>query len=353
MSQQTDKAAPRPDRLFHLDILRVVAAFGIVVLHVSASATVRAEGPSSADWWIANLFDSATRWSLPAFVLVSGALLLHRGREDLLVFYKKRLSRIFIPTVSWSVLFLAWEGYSGRLTGASLADRLLHGMPSHHMWFLFMICGLYLFTPALRAFVGAATPQERLWTLVIMFVLSSAYHAVLILGRGTSQPTILTLFVPYFAYYVCGYHLKALGPGRTPLLPLLGAAAFGVLTVAGGTGLLLDCLGRPQGYYLYNYFSPPVILTAIAMFQATARLGELPFCAHPWVRSAVSRLAPATLGIYLMHVPLFSISRKIPGMNWLTQMPLVSIPLISISVFAVCYLATDAIRKIPFVRRIV
>ena len=60
-----------PERLYWIDQLRVLACFAVVLLHVSGVAVVEAKF-ASIDWHIGNLLDSATRWSVPVFVLISG-----------------------------------------------------------------------------------------------------------------------------------------------------------------------------------------------------------------------------------------------------------------------------------------
>lgn len=60
-------------------------------------------------WWISNVYDSISRWGVPVFVMVSGALLLDTSKQEgILTFYKKRLSKIFIPIIFWTAFYLFW-----------------------------------------------------------------------------------------------------------------------------------------------------------------------------------------------------------------------------------------------------
>jgi len=88
-----------------LDNSRIVAIYAVVFLHVSA-AVVLGNEVGTEYWWIGNIYDSAMRWCVPTFVMISGALLLDPDKqEDLKTFYAKRLSRILIPILFWSAFF--------------------------------------------------------------------------------------------------------------------------------------------------------------------------------------------------------------------------------------------------------
>lgn len=94
-----------------LDLARAIAIIAVVLVHAVAPAvngTWVAEG--GATWWIANVTDSAGRWCVPVFVMVSGALLLDPRRvERPREFYRRRLARIGVPLVVWTLVHLAYR----------------------------------------------------------------------------------------------------------------------------------------------------------------------------------------------------------------------------------------------------
>lgn len=89
-----------------IDNSRILAIFAVIVVHVGAKV-VGENTIGSEYWWYGNIFESLARWCVPVFVMISGALLLDPNKkEDLLTFYRKRLHRIFIPFLFWSVIYL-------------------------------------------------------------------------------------------------------------------------------------------------------------------------------------------------------------------------------------------------------
>ena len=57
---------PVPKRLAYIDVLRLVAIFAVVVLHVAARAIAKAP-PYSPGWMTGLVLDSLSRWSVPVF----------------------------------------------------------------------------------------------------------------------------------------------------------------------------------------------------------------------------------------------------------------------------------------------
>jgi surface polysaccharide O-acyltransferase-like enzyme len=93
----------------NLDLLRVLAAFAVVWLHVSAGVVATKPDVYSEIWWIGNFADSFSRWSVPIFVMVSGALLLSKSSELApLDFYQKRASRLLAPITFWTLFYVAF-----------------------------------------------------------------------------------------------------------------------------------------------------------------------------------------------------------------------------------------------------
>ncbi|MDQ7059343.1 MAG: acyltransferase family protein [Ghiorsea sp.] len=116
--------------------------FAVLVVHVSDSF-LRQYAFGSEYWWVANVYDSAVRWCVPVFVMVSGALLLGSEKEETIaVFYKKRLARIITPILFWSFFFaFIWGALKSMIGGAELRldtalSAIISGQPYYHMWFL-------------------------------------------------------------------------------------------------------------------------------------------------------------------------------------------------------------------------
>jgi surface polysaccharide O-acyltransferase-like enzyme len=87
------------NRIISFDVLRILAAFAVVMLHVT-SDRLTTSFPSN-EWEIRNVYDSFVRWCVPVFVMISGALFLNHGRSvNVGRLYKKNILHlvfIFLP----------------------------------------------------------------------------------------------------------------------------------------------------------------------------------------------------------------------------------------------------------------
>ncbi len=195
-------------RLVYADILRIVAIFAIVIIHLSTGALYGGT-PGSMAWNISLLFDSLFNWGTLVFIMLSGLFMLRPEKiSSLKHFYLGRLKRILIPFIIWAVIYeLIRIGFSSEgYTFYSIVDigkRLIEGQVQVHLWFIYMLIAMYLITPVLSRFANSATKNELIF-----------YYAVWAIGL-----VVLPILKRYFS----------LGNGVTPYLDLNSYAGFYML----------------------------------------------------------------------------------------------------------------------------
>ena len=207
--------------------------------------------PGGADWWAADVYHALAIWAVPVFVMISGALLLDPRRPySASDFLARRAGRILVPLVFWSAVYLGVRLYRGQVNAAQALVDLIFGMPSAHLWYLFMAAGLYLVTPPLRAFVVSASRSEaRYATTLALAVGMTANLTGYFLGLPS--PLAVFLFVPFVGYYLLGYTLSP-AESRNPL-PLLAAALAASLLTAVGTGLITRTFPDFHGWKIWRH----------------------------------------------------------------------------------------------------
>ncbi|MEG2594726.1 MAG: acyltransferase family protein, partial [Bacteroides sp.] len=163
-----------------LDVVRLIAMFTVVCCHCTDPFNFYPGVAPNIDQiklWGA-IYGSLLRPCVPLFVMITGALLLPvRGEAS--VFYKKRIPRVFFPFLIWSVIYnlfpwmtgllgldpkiiLDFFPYSGeevaRQSFAVSLDYILHipfnfSILAVHMWYIYLLIGLYLYMPIFSAWV--------------------------------------------------------------------------------------------------------------------------------------------------------------------------------------------------------
>jgi len=295
--QELDKKlSASPDRLLYVDVARVAAAVAVVVVHAAAPLTFAFGGIPVWQWWIANLFSSFARWCVPVFIMISGALMLDSQREDKpQLFLSKRLWRLLIPLVFWSVayaLYYHWVRGDELSLGFSL-QRMIFDQPYEHLYFLFILVELTLITPWLKRFWWQLSGRQQNIFLASMLLMTFLWRPNRFVG---------TLFIPYVSYYLLGIWISTVSVSHRAGRWLLAIAGSALSLIALGTYLLVSHrIPNNDGLYLYTYTQPLALIASVGVM-----LGFKSFFAHPrslsmrWLRW-VRFMAPLTFGIYLIH----------------------------------------------------
>src|SRR5271154_6044285 len=139
----------KPQNIDWISNLRLIALYAVIILHSASPLLEHYDKVPAADWWQADFFNALVRFAVPVFVMITGALLLHREYEvgD---FFKKRLSRVITPFLFWSLVYIAYSWYNDEIafdadawTNTKQVLHLLKYGSSYHLWYVYMLIGLY------------------------------------------------------------------------------------------------------------------------------------------------------------------------------------------------------------------
>lgn len=285
-----------------MDFARVAGMVAVVVAHVFAPA-IRFDltDQNTPAWWAAAAISAASRFCVPLFLIISGALLLApaAGRRPM-DFYRRRLDRIAIPLAVWCTFYLGLRYFTADddLSGVDALREILSGGVYYHLYFLFVLAGLYAVTPFLRVIVLHSSDRMlRAFAIVLLSIGALNQAAVVLLETGEGNAA--TQFLPYMGYFVGGL-LVARAP-LTRRLVRIGAASMLVgitLTTVGGWALSVG-MGPVYVEYVLLPLSPSVMLTA---FGAVILLRAVPRHVPRLTSSPViARLSALSFGVYLVH----------------------------------------------------
>ena len=309
----------------NIDVMRVLAAFAVVWLHVSVRVIYSDPNVTSSGWWVGNIIDSFSRWSVPLFVMVSGALSLSApSSSSPIKFWIKRGYRLIPAIIFWTLVFFAFRKFLEGPFGLKDAIKsLIEGNPYGHLWYLYMLIGLTFVTPFLQQLVGGLSQFSLLLLIVGSFTLAS-FEALF----GGRSVTFLPSFLPFIGYFLAGHYLThhSSPPKSWLMITIILICGF---SIALGTGALLP-LRDVQAYDLtYSYHNPLVVVMSLCVFLAVIKTRRT---IGPFIR-----IAPLTLGVYVIH-PLWLWALSELGMNGFFVHPIVGIPITAILVFSLSVL---------------
>ena len=331
-----------------VDLVRLLAAFLVVFMHGLHLDQRFEELPvGSAAWLATDAALAGTRWALPIFVMISGYFLLDpRKPVELRSYYQRRVRRIAWPLVAWTTLYLGISACDTWIAGqpiapAALVRSVVMGAPYYHLWFLYMLPGLYLVAPFVKAATDHMSPQQLCAAVVTCFaftILSATIDGL----HAAPASSYITQFPRYLGYFLAGHLLGRALPAPKPGMAAL-AMLVSALAVAGLAWAVADLLSPSRGLRVFGFGNPAVVVLSLAAFVLVRRL---PVVAS-WQRW-LPRAADASLGIYLVHPALFEALQ-----HWNRQTAPSVLAAQGIAVFVVSLLIVVAMQRTPLLRRCV
>ncbi len=348
------------ERLVWPDVLKIVSVIAVVVIHSAAPLLVDVAPPGPAGWWIGNLYDSAVRWCIPVFVMLSGTFLIDKAyTQGAIRFLGRRFRRLFVPFVVWSTAYLLWRMYINReeMTFTSFPARIAAGPVYYHLWFIYMMFGLYLLAPVLGVYTRYASRRNQLYFLAAWALFASILPTLEPLVGIAVFPPNAPRYAPinFVGYFILGHLL------RDTLMPVpkrtLLAVVFFVAFAFTAAGTYYLSVVRNAGVFdglLYEYHAVNVLAMAIAVYLVAKSTHAPALLQRLERRTGSVRLVAACVpGIYLVHAMVIAVLRR--GIAGITLSPtsfhpLIGVPFFALLVFVISFAIIAAIRALPVVR---
>ncbi len=342
------------------DLIRTLAIFLVILLHASNEA-LQATSVPVAYWWTAAVYKSLSLSCVALFVMLSGAFLLQPAKlnEPIRVFLKKRLSRLGLAFVFWSMVYLAWGFYISHfpITLSNIGQGILRDLftgADYQFWFIYLIVGLYLITPILRVVIASGNERVVRYLIALWFA-GVAIVPLVQLPLGYALDPRVFLLVGFIGFFVLGTYLQKIKLRSTILYGLL-IASF-VATIFGLWLLNYPLSDLGQGQFFFNYLALPAIVGSAALFLILLKFRpDWPGTNHKVSRKFVQAISKNTLPIFLFHVIILeTFERGLLGfkLSYTALNPIVEIPLLAVLTFFITLGLVLLMKKVPVLRKLI
>lgn len=281
------------------------------------------------------------------FFMISGALVLYR-RQEFFTFIKKRISRIVLPMVIWTIVSLIVECTEGKMAWGEMVDRIWKIPFAPQVgtyWFIYVIFGIYLLTPIVSTWLAHTGKKEvemmlLIWgcTLIFPFFQSEYVYPMVAFNGG-----VFYYFYGFWGFAILGYYLRRYVnfvecTWRLMVAPLVIIACVMIIypTNIISHAVLQDRMALPAALLAGSYF---------------LLLKHIPISSR--MKKIVYQFARHSFGIYLVHI-LVMRSVLWPILEPMQINHAIAIPLITFLTALFSFLVVWGIGKVvPFSKYIV
>lgn len=349
-------------RIIWLDFVKFIAIFMMIAVHCTDNVTPAERSEPWYNLW-GSFYGSFMRPAIPLFVMVTGALLLP-VEQNISAFYKKRLTRLLVPFIIWSLLYNLFPWITGLLgfsptiindffawaePDQSLSSALHHiamipfnfSMLAVQMWYVYLLIGLYLYMPIFSAWVKQASIKEQKVFLVLWFVSLFIPYLREYLTKdlwGTcswNEFGLLYYFAGFNGYLLLGHYVinnkmnlswnKLVMMGVPSFVIGYSITFFGFKSVTAVPGQSVELVEL-----FFTYCSPNVLMMTLPLFLAIQKI-------H--ISSAVIRrfsvsISTCTFGIWMSHYlflgPFYMLVESLP-LHTMVKMIVCTVFLLSVT----------------------
>lgn len=368
-----------------VDILRIMACFMVVLSH-ACDAFVGQFDTNRVAFLSGVAIGSLMRASVPLFVMMSAVVLMPL-RQPMTIgrFYIRRLGRLVVPLVFWSLALpvmmwayynhvnpttenalLSAEGYTASALWTKLTTWIINfNYDTTPLWYLYMLVGLYFVIPIIDGWLANASRKDvklvlTVWVIAMLlpWIRMAApllgyvgnYGNMGIWGECDWNPYGTFYYMSGFAgYIVLAYYLKKWPlswSNKKMMAVLIPMFVVGYAITFAGFVIIQEYYPGDYAYLemIWYFCGLNVWMMTFPIFAAMQRV--------KWTsRPIFARVAALTFGIYLCHFPFEYVTY-----DWLDTpalIPAVKIILGAILTFAMAAVLSWLLSLWPPTKRLI
>lgn len=337
--------AKKKERILYFDVMNILACIAVVFQHHNSHMH---SFDGSFSWTVSLAMECMLYWSVPVFLMISGANLLgYHEKYDTKTFFQKRLLRVAVPWLIWSLVMLVWKLATGQLKGDPSPLECVQLVLSNNVegiyWFFGTLFLLYSITPLLTYL----TPHRKLlwYTVGVLFVLSAVQP---VLGDYLPIPPAIidALRNSLVIYYLLGYLLNTTQLSKKQRILLYLAAVISVAVRFFGS-YFTSVAAQATTLTVRGNKMCNAIVTSSALFVFWKQVRW-----EKWIPGKVQAVLPLlasySFGVYLLHRIVIYHLRDFLGLGlsslrWKTLWAPVT--------YCICIAIIAILKKIPVIRK--
>lgn len=332
----------------YISILNVLACIGVVILH-----TFETGYTSDANFVFEVLIRAIAYCAVPVLFMITGATLIdYRERYDTKTFFKKRLLKVIIPLIIWSIIYFIINFFKGKFSINDLSFKFVFEYfflvkTNPIFWFFVVIIGIYLAIPVISLIPQETRRKAFLYIIIITFVFNQflpdlLYHLNLNYNYDLKFPLTYSGWISFIfiGYYIDKYEIVK---KHRVIIYVLGIIGF--LTMVVPTIFISYHKNESCSWFDEYYDAPCVLYSASVFLFFKSKINNNQIVTK--IMPFFNFVAPTTLGIYVLHIAIRDFLRYFYTYSYF-GMNLV----LTLSILTICFIVVKIVQKIPGLRHI-
>lgn len=332
--------------------IRAIACIAVIILHTAYSASILFGDVITPSQNVASkAVTNSMMWAVPCFIMVTGALLLEPDKE---ISYKKLFGRyifrVFMAIVIFGMLFRIFDmimdaekiSLSAFMTGFY---EIFTGTGWSHMWYLYLIIGIYLLLPFYKKIVRYSSKRELCYLLAVYVIFLSILPLFRIWDFSCGFYIHVSTIYPF--YLICGYavykNYLRIRPWQSALL---AAVCTGLIIWFTVIRWQTDNQALES---LWGYSSIFVVVQAVSIYSLAMRIKVRGF---EKIKRVFTSIDTCSFGIYLVHMIYVRLLLRYMHVNPYEQGGFIAFAGIIVFIFILSYITVRALKKVPVFKSI-
>ena len=307
------------NRIEYIDILAVLSCLAVVFLHSNGIFW----SFEKSRWWIyADIIESVFYFAVPVCFMLAGATLLdYRKKYSTEEFFAKRINKILIPFIFWSIVGIAMRFINGSVdagifTPLNILDSVINTKANGGTYWIFIcLFTTYLIIP-IFTFIPEENKKETFLYIISGFVILNVALTLISSLSGHVIPWNIGFIMPigsnYVIYLLIGYCIDRYDVKKNTRIFIYILGLFGLLLQMLGT-LYLSFKDNSLNETFKGYMGLPCILYSTALFLFFRNLQTSGI--RTVLYNAASLFRKQVLGIYLLHYFVMAVVRRFITFN--------------------------------------
>ena len=329
-------------RIVWIDLLRVIGVIGVILIHVVSNTINTFGGLTDNAHKFYVFIHYFASFAVPLFVMISGMMFLGRSELTFKDMFKKYILKIIlIILVIGSLMILMEEIFINKHISLDLIKtlfiRLITGDIWAHMWYLYLVLGLYLITPVCVLITNNIKKKDYQIFLIILFILGILVPSLNKLFNIKLAFNMLEIS-GYIFYYFYGYYLYKYDIDKNYKIINYVLCILAIIY----TIYRAITVNSLSNVYSYITIVPCIIASTVILVCKDKSIKK---------DKLINLIAVCSLGIYIIHQLFINIIYKVLKFNMIVNYPYIGLIIYSVVILGISFITVYLLRKVDFIKK--